>query len=256
MFLPVACAFMASRVPRRWTVMKVKTVSETLRAFEKLYPRPIVTVWRGPIVDMLQVTHLSIVDQRFKYDPIFGYGYMWIFNMLLDKYPVDGEKDKLIDASIRALDLEPKTLRRDEGDVLKWLDGKTETDIFRGGTDPIYKALADIKTNDDYLHTRSANVGFINMMDLVGVKPDNATLTRWTEALGLRKRSLDRDVVLLKEIKEKMNQAMQMIKSLEIREKKRLADQLEKKAQEAQDLAAAKAKEATTAKEPPGPAVA
>lgn len=256
MLLPLTTAFMASRAPPRLTVMKVKTVSETLRSFEALYPRPIVTVWRGPIVDMLQVTHLSIVDQRFKYDPIFGYGYMWIFNMLLEKYPVDGEKDKLIDATIEALDLEPKTVRRDEEEVLQWLEGKSEADILGTGNDKIYKALADIKARD-YLHTRSGNVGFISIMETVGVKPDNTTLTRWTDALGLRKRSLDRDVVLLKEVKEKMNQAMQMIKSLEIRDKKRLADQLEKKAQEAQDLAAAKAKEApSTDPTPKDPAVA
>lgn len=44
--------------------------------------------------------------------------------------------------------------------------------------------------------------------------------------------------MLLKEIRDKMNQAMQLVKSLEIREKKRLADQLEKKAKEAQEKAA------------------
>jgi len=71
----------------------------------------------------------------------------------------------------------------------------------------------------------------------VDVKPDNATLTRWTEALGMRKRNVERDSVLLKEIREKMVQALQMIKSLEIREKKRMADALEKKAKEAQEKA-------------------
>jgi len=174
----------------------VKTVSQTMRAFEAAYPRPIVTVWRGPISDMLQVTHLSLVDKRFKYDPVFGYGYMYIFNMLLDKYPVDGEKDALIDATITALDMTPSVLRNDEADVKAWLDGKTEDDILAAPDTPdagrINKAFADIKANDAYLHTRSGNVGVLTMMDAVDVKPDNATLTRWTEALGMRKRNVER----------------------------------------------------------------
>lgn len=166
------------------------------QAFESAYPRPIVTVWRGPITDMLQVTHLSIVDGRFKYDPIFGYGYMFILNLLLDKYPVDGEKDKLIDATITALDLDPRIVRNDEADVKNWMAGKSEADVLaapeNAGASKVNKALADIKANDQYLHTRSGNIGIINMIDAVGLKPDNSTLTRWSDALGLRKRSLER----------------------------------------------------------------
>jgi len=221
--------------------MNVKTVSQTMRAFEKAYPRPIITVWRGPISDMLQVTHLSIVDKRFKYDPIFGYGYMYIFNMLLDKYPVDGEKDKLIDATLVALDMNPGTVRSDAVDVGAWVQGKTEEDVLSAADSPgagkVNKALAEIKANDEYLHTRSGNVGIINMIDAVGCRPDNSTLARWSEAFGMRKRSLEKDAVTLKELREKMNQAMQLVKSLEIREKKKLADQLEKKAKEAQEKA-------------------
>mmetsp|Transcript_1288 Transcript_1288/g.4368 ORF Transcript_1288/g.4368 Transcript_1288/m.4368 type:complete len:295 (+) Transcript_1288:42-926(+) len=217
----------------------VKTVSETMRAFESAYTRPIVTVWRGPISDMLQVTHLSVVDKRFKYDAIFGYGYMYIFNTLLDKYPVDGEKDQLIDATIAALDLKPSTLRKDEADVKAWLASKTaEAQILDAPSTPnesrVNQALADVKANDDYLHTRCGNVAVLTMIDHLGLKADNATLTRWTDALGMRKRNVEKDAVLLKDVREKMGTAMQMIKSLEIREKKRMADQLEKKAKEAQ----------------------
>ena len=216
----------------------IKTVSETMRAFEAAYPRPIVTVWRGPISDMLQVTHLSVVDRRFQYDPIFAYGYMWIFETLLDKYPVDGEKDKLIDASIVALDMKPSQLRKDQAEVKSWLSGKTEAQILAAHETPnesrIHKAFADIKKNSDYLHTRAANVGILTMMDAFDLKPDNPTITRWTDALGMRKRNVEKDAVLLKDLRDKMVQALQMIKSLEIREKKRMADQLEKKAKAAQ----------------------
>jgi len=232
----------------------VKTVSQTVRAFEALYTRPIVTVWRGPISDMLQVTHLSTVDKRFKYDPIFAYGYMYIFETLLDKYPVAGEKDAMIDATIRALDMDPATVRSDEKEVLEWLEGKTEAEILAAPTEPdksrINKAFADIKSSDEYLHTRAANVGVITMIDKVGLKPDNATLTRWTEALGMRKRNVEKDAILLKDVRDKMVVALQMVKSLEIREKKRMADSLEKKAKEAQAQAEEKAAGGAKKEEP------
>ena len=32
---------------------------------------------------MLQVTHLSLVDGRFAYDPLFAYGYMETYDLLL-----------------------------------------------------------------------------------------------------------------------------------------------------------------------------
>ena len=85
-------------------------------------------------------------------------------------------------------------------------------------------------------------MGAIFMMEAVGCKPDSDTLTRWTEALGMRKRNIERDAVLLKELKEKMSTAMQLVKSVEIREKKRMADNLEEKAKAAQEKADAAAK--------------
>lgn len=243
------------RFSGRTEMSAVKTVSQTMRAFEKEYPRPIITLWRGSISDMLTVSHLSLVDERFKYDAIFGYGYMYIFNMLLGGYPVDGEKDKLIDATLKALDLDPSSIRSDEEVVKGWLEGKTEADILSapdsGSDGPVEKAFADIKANDAYLHTRAANVGILTMIDAVGGKADNTTLTRWSEALGLRERSIEKDAVALKEVREKLTQAQQLVKSLEIREKKRLADQLEKKAKEAQEKAAAASSEEEPKEEEP-----
>ena len=54
----------------------IKTVSATIAAFESNYPKPVATLWRSPINDMLQTTHLSVVNQDFKYDALFGYGFL------------------------------------------------------------------------------------------------------------------------------------------------------------------------------------
>lgn len=224
---------------------QVKTVSDTMRAFEAAYPRTIVSLWRSPINDMLQVTHLSLVDNRFvSPDVMFGFGYITIFNLLLDKYPVPGEKEKLIDATLKALDLDRAQIFADFETVTAWIAGKTESDCLALATDESAGSLNEAyKTSvadpAAYYHTRAANVGMLTMMTTVGCNPDSDTLTRWTAALGLRKKNVEKDSLLLKEVKEKMSQAMQMVKAMEIREKKRLADSLEQKAKEAQEKASA-----------------
>mmetsp|Transcript_11339 Transcript_11339/g.13941 ORF Transcript_11339/g.13941 Transcript_11339/m.13941 type:complete len:257 (-) Transcript_11339:1312-2082(-) len=201
-----------------------KTVSETIRAFESAYPKPVVTAWRSPVNDMLQVTHLSVVDSRFKYDAIFGFGYEWIFQLLMAKYPVKSEVEAIVEATISALDLSVEQISQDAKDVANWLEGKSEADILTApeqkSNGKVEAALASIKENENYLHTRCGNLGVLAMMDAVGVKPEGDALTRWADALGMRKRSLEKDAVLLREFQEKMTAALQMIKSLEIREKK------------------------------------
>ena len=78
----------------------IKTVSQTIAAFESNYPRPVATLWRSPINDMLQTTHLSVVNQDFKYDALFGYGFLTLMDLIMGTYPVAGEGDKITDAPV------------------------------------------------------------------------------------------------------------------------------------------------------------
>ena len=79
------------------------------------------------------------------------------------------EPEKLVDASIRALDLDPAQIKSDFAAVSSWLEGKTEADILAapsaGGV--VGDAFAAIKANDEYLHTRSGNIAVLTMMDAV-----------------------------------------------------------------------------------------
>ena len=61
----------------------IKTVSATIAAFESNYPKPVATLWRSPINDMLQTTHLSVVNQDFKYDALFGYGFLTLMDLIM-----------------------------------------------------------------------------------------------------------------------------------------------------------------------------
>ena len=93
-------------------------------------------------------------------------------------------------------------------------------------------------------------------MDKVGVKPDKEALERWTAAFGYRERPVTNMSGLLKEYREKIANAQQMMKAMEIREKKRMADALEEKAKAAQEKAEAAATSAADKTDDAAPATA
>jgi len=159
----------------------------------------------------------------------------------MSPYPVAGDGEKITDALIAALDMDPATLRGDHKAVTEWLAGKTEADVLAAVASndgsKVASAAATIKGQEEFHHTRPSNVGLVAVMDAVGCKPDDESLARWTEAFGMRAPAVQRNAGLLKEYQEKVANAMQMIKSAEIMEKKRMAEALEAKAKAAQEKA-------------------
>ena len=100
---------------------------------------------------------------------------------------------------------------------------------------------AEIKSRSPYFHTRPGSVGLLSIMDSVNVPTDKPSIERWAEPFGYRTRPLENMSGLLKEYRDKIANAMQMMKAMEIREKKRMADALEEKAKAAQEKAEAAA---------------
>jgi predicted patatin/cPLA2 family phospholipase len=66
---------------------------------------------------------------------------------------------------------------------------------------------------------------------------NDATVKKWADALEQKESLVQKDMELYKQNKDKIEQGMQMVKALEIREKKRMAAALEEKAKKAQAAA-------------------
>jgi hypothetical protein len=147
-------------------------VSQTIAAFESNYPRPVATLWRSPINDMLQTTHLSVVNQDFKYDALFGYGFLTLMDLIMGTYPVEGEGDKITDALISALDFDPQQVRSDSAAIKAAVEGSTEADLLAAaasGSGALGSCVAEIKSRNPYFHTRPGSVGLLSIMDSVNV---------------------------------------------------------------------------------------
>ena len=221
------------------------------------YTKPVVPAYRTIVNDLLTTTHLGVVDVRFVYTPLFGFGVTTIFNEFFKSYPAGEEEVALIyDSFVSALDFSPADFRADTAAVAAAFEGKTETDILAifetpdesplGVTAKAVKDKASLSAKDQFLYTRSFGVGIFTIMNAVGIEDIGVDdLTKWSKAMGFSSIMMERDLDLFKDSLSKLREMEQLFKEIEIREKKKLAARLEEKAQKAAE-AAKKALEAET----------
>lgn len=220
----------------------LKTVAETTKQFSDAYNTPIVPAYRTVVMDLLTTTHLSVVDSRFVYDPIFALGMSKIFENFFKAYP-GGQAEPIFDATVSALDMDPATLKADAATALAWAEGKTEAELeamfAEPGTDQVGSAITAVKANDNFLYTRVFGVGMFTLMNTVGIETiTDDVLDTWSARAGFTSPKFQQDYELYTSSLGKLRDMEQLFKEIEIREKKKLAARLEEKA-----AAAAKAAE-------------
>ena len=119
-----------------------KPVSETVRQFMDSYTKPVVPAYRTIINDLLTTTHLGVVDARFTYTPLFGFGVTTIFKEFFKSYPGGKEEvDQIYDAFVASLDLSPETFKADTAACMEAMEGKTEADVLAIFASPDDSAL-------------------------------------------------------------------------------------------------------------------
>lgn len=234
-------------------VNPVKTVADSIADFYKAYPQPpVLPLYRAFIIDLLTQTHLALVDSRFKYDAIFALGLKTYYDALMGNYDklVGGRQDsaKIWKAMLGALALEPATVDADAATMAGYASSTPPAEVLKhmeGAAAPdarISEAFASIKSS---LYSGSFSVGLFRMMELCKVEVNKANVEEWAKALGVPVAKPAGDLETYKLNKNKLQKAEEMIREVEIREKKKLAERLEAKAKALAAKAAAKAAEQT-----------
>ncbi|CAM9185199.1 unnamed protein product [Pylaiella littoralis] len=234
---------------------KIKTVSETVADFYVHYKLVVLTQFRSIVTEYLQSTHLTVYDARFKYDPLFGVGFYTSFMRFMRAYPVPNQAELIFDAIVKALGkgLDPDQMRKDAAALKEWAEGKTEADVLeliKGDdrsnivTDGFYVARTGLgpfgegweekgEDVDWFLYNRLWGVGVFTLIEHIGLEPTEELLEKWFATIGTSASGATKDLNLYLEQIGKIEQAEMLFKEIEIREKKRLAERLEQKAQDA-----------------------
>jgi photosystem II biogenesis protein Psp29 len=215
-------------------VNNLRTVSDTKRAFYAAHTRPINSIYRRVVEELLVEIHLLRVNEDFKYDPLFALGVVTTFDRFMQGYLPDPDKISIFQSLCKAEDLAPDQVRQDAEalqsavmdkaavPLLAWL-----TEGVANGGDPFQNQFKAIAQNPKFKYSRLFAIGLYTLWETTQpelIKDEaqlTATLAEITTILNLPEGKLQKDLELYRSNLEKMVQARKTLEDIVEAERKR-----------------------------------
>ncbi|MEL6500095.1 MAG: photosystem II biogenesis protein Psp29 [Cyanobacteria bacterium J06623_1] len=206
----------------------MKTVSDSKRAFHSAYPRPINSIYRRVIEELLVEMHLLSVNSDFKPDPIYYLGIVTSFERLMQGYQPEADKEKIFNALCTSTDGDPQnyksqaatllSLGKDKSveQLIEWFANPTADDSTNYIVEPI-KAIA---SNDNFKYSRLFAIGIYTLLEEcdaeVAQDPEkcNAAVDRIAENLSISSEKMKKDLDIYRGSLEKMEQLLKVIEDV------------------------------------------
>ena len=134
-----------------------RTVSDTKRTFYTIHTRPINSIYRRVVEELMVEMHLLSVNVDFRYDPIYALGVVTAFDRFMQGYSPEADKVSIFNGLCQALGDDPGRYQQDASrlndlasrlsasDLLSWLDGSTRFD----DAGDLQASIAAIATNSN-----------------------------------------------------------------------------------------------------------
>ena len=152
----------------------VRTVSDTKRAFYSVHTRPINTIYRRVVEELMVEMHLLSVNSGFTYNPIYALGVVTSFDRFMEGYLPERDQESIFQALCQAVDQEEAQRYRQDAerlqalakglpvnDLIAWLSQTTHLD-----QDPDLQAqLQAIANNSEFKYSRLFAVGLFSLLE-------------------------------------------------------------------------------------------
>ncbi len=202
-------------------VNNVRTVSDTKRAFYNTHTRPINSIYRRVVEELMVEMHLLTVNVDFHYDPFYALGIFTSFHRFMQAYRPEQDIASIFDGLCKALEDDPQRYRHDAArlealasrssaeEILAWLE---QTHPI-ADVDDLQEQLRAIAHNPTFKYSRLFAIGLFTLLetaDAALVKDETqrvAALKRVCAALNVSEDKLQKDLELYRSNLEKMAQA-------------------------------------------------
>lgn len=215
---------------------KIPTVSDTKRKFYQYHARPINSIYRRVVEELIVEMHLLSVNVDFKADPFYYLGVLTTFERFMAGYTPESDKDSIFNALCQSVDDNPEEYRRQGAALLALAQRKSSAELINwlssptpeNDTEEIIEALKRISENDDFKYSRLFAIGLYTIIaesDPDLIKDDQKrqeTLKQLAESFNLPMEKMQKDLDLYRSNLEKMTQMLNVLEeTLEASRKKR-----------------------------------
>lgn len=207
------------------TPSSVPTVSDTKRKFYNQYTRPINSIYRRVVEELMVEMHLLSVNADFHYDPIYALGVVTSFDKFMQGYQPEKDKSAIFDAIISAVGGNTQTYQQDAEELLKSIENLSISDL--GDWINSHDKLSAIASNSKFKYSRVFAIGLYTLLetiapDLVKEQKKAADMLIYlANSLNIPHDKLQKDLDIYRSNLEKMTQAKIMMEDLINAERKK-----------------------------------
>ncbi len=225
--------------------MSNPTVSDAKRAFYATHQRPIHSIYRRVVEELLVEMHLLTTSPSFRYDPIFACGVIASYDRFMESYQPETEKTSILGAVFQALGQDLATYRRDTETMLSAVaDVEWETRLqwlagAQGDAPEFFRQIVEnITEQSNFRYSRLFGIGLFTLLGHSNPalsSQDNEALAEKlnpvSQHLHLPADKLNRDMTTYANLIERMAQAkVVMEEGIQAERKKRAQREEERRA--------------------------
>ncbi len=214
---------------------KVRTVSDTKRDFYNRHTRPVNSIYRRFVEELMVEMHLLSVNVDFRYDPIYALGVATSFSRFMQGYRPSQDQESIFDALCQSIGQEAQQYQKD-AELLKGLSGRISADELVSwfsspnpldATGDFHTTVAAIADNPKFKYSRLFAIGLYTLLEqadselIKDEKRLNEALKQIAQPLNLPEEKLQKDLELYRSNLEKMAQAQSVIEDVIKAERKK-----------------------------------
>jgi photosystem II biogenesis protein Psp29 len=156
-------------------VSNLSTVSDAKRKFNAQHSRPINSIFRRVVEELLVEMHLLSVNEGFVYDPIYALGVVCSYDKFMVDYRPEVDKASIFIALCQCINSSADQYRQDATAIKTAVTQLQGTDVLakvaemaKGeGSDYLAQALQSIANNPKFKYSRLFGIGLFNLLDEV-----------------------------------------------------------------------------------------
>lgn len=210
----------------------VPTLSDTKRRFYKQHTRPISSIYRRFLEEMMVEMHLLWVNKIFVYDAIYALGVVTTFDRFMEGYQPSQDIETIFTALCAATDAQASRYRADAAQLITLCQGLSLGDLENAlagesGQVQLNTLFETIATNKTFKYSRLFGIGLAYVLDQGDPELFHQkerlmeVLQTFATGLGLPSDKLKKDVELYLSNLEKMGQARLLMEEMIATERKR-----------------------------------